>query len=272
MKSFLGVACGPGLWLFFVALTTPVIAQTSVATNLNLPTVLRSTEGPSEGASEQQVANGQKAHIKFAPATAHDSGDPGAVSVSVVDLNRDGKLDLVVANFCQTLNQYGACFGIGGVGVLLGSGDGTFQPPVKYGSGGFEGSALAVADVNGDGRPDIIVTNANGNSQSDGSAAVLLNETSYSSKTALTASPNPAAINETMTLTATISTAPAVPNGDMVTFYSGSTALGTRTMTNGTASLTTSFSKAKSYTIKADYPGDAFRKKSSGTMKLVVNP
>jgi hypothetical protein len=36
--------------------------------------------------------------------------------------------------------------------------------------------------------------------------------------------------------------------------------------------LSTSFSTAKTYTIKASYPGDAFRKASSGTVKQVVNP
>ena len=56
------------------------------------------------------------------------------------------------------------------------------------------------------------------------------------------------------------------------TFYNGKTNLGTGKTTNGVASLTTSFSKAKTYAIKADYPGDAFHKKSSGTVKQVVNP
>jgi hypothetical protein len=37
------------------------------------------------------------------------------------------------------------------------------------------------------------------------------------------------------------------------------------------ATLSTSFAKAKSYTIKASYSGDAFRKASSGTVKQVVN-
>ena len=36
--------------------------------------------------------------------------------------------------------------------------------------------------------------------------------------------------------------------------------------------MTRSFAAAKRYTIKANYAGDAFRKASSGTVKLVVNP
>ena len=56
-----------------------------------------------------------------------------------------------------------------------------------------------------------------------------------------------------------------------MTFYNGKTAIGTGTTTTGVASLTTSFSKAGTYTIKANYPGDPFHKKSSGSVRQVVN-
>ena len=72
-------------------------------------------------------------------------------SVAVTDLNGDGKPDLIVAN----KGTYGHP---GSVSVLLGNGDGTFQAPMNYNLGGYPVS-VAVADVNGDGRPDIIVAN-----------------------------------------------------------------------------------------------------------------
>ena len=45
------------------------------------------------------------------------------------------------------------------MGVLLGNGDGTFRAEATYSSGGLSPLALAVADVNGDGKPDVVVAN-----------------------------------------------------------------------------------------------------------------
>ena len=43
--------------------------------------------------------------------------------------------------------------------MLLGNGDGTFGTVVVYASGGLYADSIAVADVNGDGKPDLIVAN-----------------------------------------------------------------------------------------------------------------
>jgi hypothetical protein len=77
------------------------------------------------------------------------------ISVAVADVNGDGKPDLVIAN-----NQDN---GNGSVGVLLGNGDGTFASIVNYASGGFAPQSVAVADLNGDGKPDVLVSNSNSN-------------------------------------------------------------------------------------------------------------
>lgn len=88
----------------------------------------------------------------YIPVPVPGDGDD---SLAAADLNHDGKLDLVVAS---TYNN------LGGVSVLLGNGNGTFAPAVSYPSptvGAFT-NAVAIADFNGDGHPDIAATNYDG--------------------------------------------------------------------------------------------------------------
>ena len=81
-----------------------------------------------------------------------NTGGGGPVDIGLADLNLDGKLDMIVANSCSV----GDC-SVGAVGVLLGNGDGTFQPPLSYSSGAFGPVAMLIADANGDTRPDVLV-------------------------------------------------------------------------------------------------------------------
>jgi hypothetical protein len=99
----------------------------------------------------------------FQTETTYDSGGSEAMSVAVADLNGDGKLDIIVANKCGTYY----CSPTSSLGVLLGNGDGTFQPAVSYDSGGQNAAYVTVADVNGDGKGDLVVAN-------DGKIGVLL--------------------------------------------------------------------------------------------------
>jgi hypothetical protein len=351
----------------------------------------------------------------FQTAVAYGSGGYDAESVAVADVNGDGKLDVLVANFCGNTS----CSLPGTVGVMLGNGDGTFQSVVPYSSGGpvlhaiavadvnrdgkrdivvtasnndvlvllgngdgtFQApvgsgtggglASLAVADVNGDGRPDVMVTNQCFNTNPNcpyGSVRVLLNDTGPHSPTttSLVSNVNPAAVNQQVIYTATVtnqsgkpltgtvvfkhntstttvplvggqaiykvtysgsgthlitatysgdadnatSTSAAlteyvglvptktilstsrsssyigqpvtfaatvtwtygtVPNGELVTFFDGTTAIGTGTTVTGVAKFTTSSLSVGTHTIKATYPGDAEFKPSSGTVKQVVN-
>ena len=43
--------------------------------------------------------------------------------------------------------------------MLLGNGDGSFQAARSYGTASYDASSVAVADVNGDGKPDLVVAN-----------------------------------------------------------------------------------------------------------------
>jgi uncharacterized repeat protein (TIGR01451 family) len=111
----------------------------------------------------------------FLPAASYGTGGAYAVSVAIADMNGDGKPDLVVANNfnCPSAD----CETNGTVSVLLGNGDGTFQSAVSYNSGGWDAVSVAVADVDGDGKPDVIVANQcplNGCATGVGVAAILL--------------------------------------------------------------------------------------------------
>jgi hypothetical protein len=76
------------------------------------------------------------------------------------------------------------------------------------------------------------------------------------SDTVLTCAPNPAAYGATVTCTATVSGSTTTPTGT-VTFYDGSTALGTAALSSGVAAYSTSTLSVGSHTITAVYAGTA---------------
>ncbi len=98
----------------------------------------------------------------FQTPALYSVNDP--LGVAIGDLNGDGKLDIVVTNF----NSLATTFG-GGVSIFFGNGDGTFQPPVFY-STGKNPTAVAIGDLNGDGKPDLVVSDV-----TSGNVSVMLN-------------------------------------------------------------------------------------------------
>ncbi len=88
------------------------------------------------------------------PVSIADSLSQVPAAVAVADFNGDGKQDLVVA-----LSKCCGNSGEGAFGVMLGDGSGAFQPMVRYLVPGFtisnSANFLAVADFNGDGKPDV---------------------------------------------------------------------------------------------------------------------
>ncbi|MFE2728710.1 FG-GAP-like repeat-containing protein [Kitasatospora sp. NPDC059327] len=88
-------------------------------------------------------------------------------SASVADLNGDGHADLVVSS--ADSNE---------AVVLEGAGTGAFAGPLAFGlNGGRNPQATAVADLDGDGRPDIATANSNGSATYVNDASVLFNTT-----------------------------------------------------------------------------------------------
>jgi hypothetical protein len=100
----------------------------------------------------------------FLPGVDYPAGtSPAAVQVG--DLNGDGLPDILVADY------------LGSLVVLLQSpaGDGTFQAAVSHGTHTPGSCSLAVGDLDGDGRLDVVVANA-GPPGDPGSVAVFLQD------------------------------------------------------------------------------------------------
>ena len=94
--------------------------------------------------------------LNFATPVRYSPGGNGPNSLAIGDVNGDGKLDIVAADWC--INNTVPCPS-GAVAVLLGNGDGTFGAPTTYSSGGVYATDVAIGDLNGDGKPDIVVVN-----------------------------------------------------------------------------------------------------------------
>lgn len=125
---------------------------------LSGPTVLAVGDFNNDGNPDIAIGEGNDLEIflnagngTFYSAAAYQFYD--VTSVAVGDFNGDHNLDLVVTTLSSNL-----------VSVMLGKGNGTFQPAVTYPAGNGA-NGLAVADFNGDGKLDLVVSNGYDNEQ-----------------------------------------------------------------------------------------------------------
>ncbi len=104
--------------------------------------------------------------------------------------------------------------------------------------------------------------------------SVTINPVGLATTTTLASSANPSVFGQAVTLTATVkpSSGSGTPTGT-VTFYDGSTSLGTATLANKRATLKTTAIPLGSQTITAVYSGDAtFATSTSAVLNQTVNP
>jgi Bacterial Ig-like domain (group 3)/FG-GAP-like repeat/FG-GAP repeat len=178
-------------------------------------------------------------------------------SVAVADFNGDGKLDLATADFVTS----------GMVSILQGNGDGTFRAHADFATGS-EPFTVAVGDFNRDGSQDVAAANLFSNTVS-----VLINATG--TRIALASVPNPSKVGQPVTFTATVKaavTGAGMPSG-AVKFLDGRGLLGTATLANEVATLTSAKLSAGSHKITAQYSGDSvFSPNISRALVQKVNP
>lgn len=183
-----------------------------------------------------------------------------STGLAIADANGDGVPDLLV--------PIGAWNSPTSIAVYEGKGDGTFQSPsiVPTNGGLLSASGVAAGDLNGDGKPDLVVTGGN---ISD--ISVLMNNTGgVPPSTALASSPSVSGYGENVTLTATVSSTLAVPTGT-VNFLDGATVIGSSSLSNGIATLQVSSLTAGSHSLTAAYQGSgSFYPNTSSRISQVV--
>jgi hypothetical protein len=178
-------------------------------------------------------------------------------SVAVGDVNGDGVQDLVVTDLITNW-----------VGVLLGKGDGTFQPPTRY-AGGQGHSAATLADLNSDGAPDVLFATP-GNA-----VGVLFNL--RGTFIDLQSSTNPSLPGQEVTFTTTIRASMkregiGTPTAK-VTFLDGTEALQSQALSaTGEASFSMATLSPGQHSIRVLYSGDEnFTSHTSAALIQQVN-
>ncbi|MEU6311474.1 FG-GAP-like repeat-containing protein [Streptomyces sp. NPDC047014] len=151
-------------------------AASAFPAGVTLPSKLKVADVTEDGKADAVVvAPGSPGRVAILPGDG--AGGFGTASVvtagtnlssaSVSDLNGDGHADLAVSSA-----------GTHEVLVLEGDGTGAFGSPLAFGlNGGSTPQATAVADLDGDGRPDVVTANNNGSAAFVKDASVLLNTT-----------------------------------------------------------------------------------------------
>lgn len=136
------------------ALGTVYAAITADVNGDGIPDLVESVYVPSYGNQGGILVFLGTGNGQYAAPTLYTAGFATALALVAGDFNNDGKVDIAAVG-----EGLDGSFAQGEVSLLLGNGDGTFQSPVSYGTGGQYSLSLVTGDFNGDGKLDIAVVN-----------------------------------------------------------------------------------------------------------------
>jgi hypothetical protein len=196
----------------------------------------------------------------FQAANVYNSSGYSPCCVAIGDVTRDGKPDIVFG-----IRQNNGI--IGGAAVWVSNGDGTFLPRQIYSSDGDFLNATALADVNGDGKLDLLVTNATTDysKSTDGNVVLRLNDYFAPTDTTISASSTSSVYGQAITLTAIVKSAGIDPPAEKVLFQQNGKGIGSAVISGGTAQLITNKLAVGSLLLTAMYLGDNFAAKSTSS-------
>jgi VCBS repeat protein len=146
---------GDGTFKTAIKVSIGLSARTAAIGDLNkdgIPDIVVGNQG-----STFSVLIG-KGNAEYQPVVQVNPVEPPAAvnprMLALADFNGDGNLDVATANFATN-----------NISVLFGKGNGSFEAPQTYTDGpaeeGLSPNYLVTPDLNGDGKPDVVVTNQN---------------------------------------------------------------------------------------------------------------